>query len=103
MKIGYVIGRVTCNHKLDAYKGGRFFLVLPATKEQLLRDNMEPLPPGNSLIVFDVMGATIGDRIAFSEGGEAAMSFPGDTPVDAYNCMILDKISYHPPQNQEKS
>ena len=97
MKIGYVIGRVTLNHKVDAYKGGRFFLVLPATREQLLRDTLEPLPPGNSVIVYDELGASLGDRIAFSEGGEASASFQQDTPVDAYNCMILDQLIYQPP------
>ena len=98
MKIGHVIGRVTFSHKVDSYRGGRFFLVMPATREQLLRGTLEPLPTENALVVFDNLGASLGDRIAFSEGGEAAMSFPGDTPVDAYNCMILDQISYHPPQ-----
>ena len=98
MKIGHVIGRVTFNHKLDAYRGGRFFLVIPATKAQLLQGTLEPLPEGNSLVVFDNLGASVGDRIAYSEGGEASMSFSGDTPIDAYNCMILDQISYHPPQ-----
>lgn len=98
MKVGHVIGRVTLNHKLDAYNGGRFFLVLPATREQLERDTLEPLPAGNSLVVYDDLGATLGDRIAFSEGGEASMAFEGDVPVDAYNCMILDNLFYQPPQ-----
>ena len=97
MKIGHIIGRVTFGHKLDSYKGGRFFLVLPATREQLLRDSLEPLPKGNSLVMFDDLGADIGDRVAFSEGGEACMAFCEETPVDAYNCMILEKIHYSPP------
>ncbi|MDA3872596.1 MAG: EutN/CcmL family microcompartment protein [Kiritimatiellae bacterium] len=97
MKIGHVIGRVTFGHKLDSYKGGRFFLVLPATREQLLRDSLEPLPKGNSVVMFDNLGADIGDRVAFSEGGEACMAFCDETPVDAYNCMILEKIHYSPP------
>ncbi len=97
MKIGQVIGRVTMSHKLDAFKGGRFLLVIPATREYLLSGTPEPLPKGNSLVVFDELGASAGDRIAFSEGGEAAASFHKDTPVDAYNCMILDHIIYQPP------
>lgn len=96
MKIGHIIGRVTFGHKLDSYKGGRFFLVLPATREQLLRDSLEPLPKGNSLVMFDDLGADIGDRVAFSEGGEACMAFCDETPVDAYNCMILEKLHYSP-------
>lgn len=101
MKIGHIIGRVTFGHKLDSYKGGRFFLVLPATREQLLRDRLEPLPKGNSLVMFDDLGADIGDRVAFSEGGEACMAFCDETPVDAYNCMILEKLHYSPPGEGE--
>ncbi len=101
MKIGHIIGRVTFGHKLDSYKGGRFFLVLPATREQLLRDSLEPLPKGNSLVMFDDLGADIGDRVAFSEGGEACMAFCDETPVDAYNCMILEKLHYSPPGEGE--
>jgi len=97
MKIGTVIGRVTMNHNVDGYKGGRFFLVLPCTGGQLLRGAMEPLPAGNSVIVYDDLGASLGDRIAYSEGGEAAAPFAGDVPVDAYNCMILDQVIYQPP------
>lgn len=97
MKIGQVIGRVTMSHKLDAFKGGRFLLVIPATREFLLSGTPETLPKGNSLVVFDELGAAAGDRIAFSEGGEAAASFHEDTPVDAYNCMILDHVIYQPP------
>src|SRR5690606_26471303 len=100
-KIGHIIGRVTFGHKLDSYKGGRFFLVLPATREQLLRDSLEPLPKGNSLVMFDDLGADIGDRVAYSEGGEACMAFCEETPVDAYNCMILEKIHYSPPGEGE--
>jgi len=97
MKIGHIIGRVTLSHAEASLKGGRFFLVMPATREQLERGTLAPLPKGNSVIVYDDLGATIGDRIAFSEGGEACMAFTEDTPVDAYNCMILENLDYHPP------
>jgi microcompartment protein CcmK/EutM len=97
MRIGHIIGRLTMAHRDESYKGGRFFLVVPATREQLERGTLEPLPKQDSVVVFDDLGATIGDRIAFSEGGEAAQAFANDTPVDAYNCMILEQIHYSPP------
>lgn len=97
MKIGHVIGRVTFGHKLDAYRGGRFFLVMPATREQLEQGGHVPLPSGNSVVVYDNLGADLGDCIAFSEGGEACMAFCDETPVDAYNCMILEQLHYTPP------
>jgi microcompartment protein CcmK/EutM len=49
------------------------------------------------VVVYDDLGADLGDCIAFSEGGEACMAFCDETPVDAYNCMILDKLHYTPP------
>ncbi len=97
MKIGHVIGRVTLSHADPSLRGGRFFLVLPSTREQLLRGTVEPLPKGNSLVVYDDLGATLGDCLAYSEGGEAAAPFTEDTPVDAFNCMILERLDYHPP------
>jgi ethanolamine utilization protein EutN len=103
MRIGHIIGRVTMVQKDPAYNGGRFFLVLPATREQLERDTLEPLPKGDSVVVYDNLGATIGDRIAFSEGGEACQAFCDDTPIDAYNCMILDKLHYTPPAKETAS
>lgn len=97
MKIGQVVGRMTLNHALDSYRGGRFFLVIPCDRGALENEDASSIPEGNSCVVFDELGADIGDRIAFSEGGEACMAFDGDTPVDAYNCMILDNLNYTPP------
>ena len=99
MKIGQIVGRVTLNHKIDAYRGGRFFLVIPCGREDLAPESGGSLPRGTSAVVYDDLGADIGDRIAFSEGGEACMAFCDDTPVDAYNCMILDKLNYTPPRD----
>lgn len=101
MKIGQVVGRVTLSHSIDAYRGGRFFLVIPASRSHLESDDAEAFPLGDSAIVYDDLGADLGDRIAFSEGGEACMAFCDDTPVDAYNCMILDKLNYAPPPHGE--
>ncbi|MGA0332875.1 MAG: EutN/CcmL family microcompartment protein [Kiritimatiellia bacterium] len=102
MKIGHIVGRVTFGHKLEAYKGGRFFLVIPATRERLERGDSSPLPRGNSVVVYDDLGADVGDCIAFSEGGEACMAFCEETPVDAYNCMILDTLTYTPPVREKE-
>jgi microcompartment protein CcmK/EutM len=103
MKIGCVIGRVTLSHREESYRGGRFFVVVPATREHLLHAKPDAIPKGNSLIVYDDLGASPCDLIAFSEGGEAGMAFAEDTPVDAYNCMILDSISYQPPESTKRA
>ena len=55
-------------------------------------------PRGEELVVYDELGAGVGSRIAFSEGGEAAQPFlPADKPVDAYNAAILDDIQLRIP------
>ena len=98
MKIGRVIGRVTLSHADESYRGGRFFLVLPATREHLQSSDPDHLPKGNSAVMYDALGTDIGDLVAYREGGEASMPFGVDTPCDAYNCLILDRIDYRPPE-----
>jgi ethanolamine utilization protein EutN len=52
------------------------------------------LPPdGEDVVIFDNLGAGLGSRIGFSEGGEAAVPFlPDKKPVDAYCACILDRL-----------
>ena len=50
-------------------------------------------PDGEDLVIYDDLGAGVGSRIGFSEGGEAAAPFhPEKKPVDAYCACILDQI-----------
>ena len=52
-----------------------------------------PMP--ESLIVFDELGAGVGQLIAVSEGREACMPFePEKVPLDAYAAAILDNIEF---------
>ena len=49
------------------------------------------------LIVLDELGVGAGDRIAFSEGGEAAAPFhPEKKPVDAYVACLIDELTIDP-------
>jgi microcompartment protein CcmK/EutM len=44
-------------------------------------------------VIYDNLGAGVGARIGFSEGGEAAAPFhPEKKPVDAYCACILDSV-----------
>lgn len=101
MRLGLVIGRVTLNRFEPSYRGGRFLLVLPYTPpagphRAPAQPMGIPLPAGNSLVVYDQLGAANGDVIGYSESGEAAAAFAADTPVDAYNCALLDHTFYSP-------
>jgi ethanolamine utilization protein EutN len=97
MRLGYVIGRVTLSKQDPAYKGGRFLLVQPLSKEQFQGAAMAPLAKGSSLVIYDSLGAGVGHIVGFTEGSEAAKPFERPTPVDAYNATIVDQIFYTPP------
>lgn len=95
MKLARVIGRVVLNVKDPAFHGGRFLLAIPCRPDE----TTSPLPKGHSLVVYDNLGASEGDLIGFSDGGEAAAAFINPTPCDAYNCAILDQVCHTPYPN----
>lgn len=97
MKLGQVIGRITLSVYESAYTSGRFIVVLPLSRKQIGGAPLKPLPKGNSLVVYDNLGAGLGNIISYVEGAEASVSFPEPTPVDAINCAIIDEIDYDPP------
>lgn len=91
MRIAEVIGRLTTSKLHPSLKGARFVIVLPMTLEALTENSPNR---GEEAIVFDLLGASPGDLIGLSEGGEAANPFGKvKTPIDAYNACILDQIS----------
>jgi ethanolamine utilization protein EutN len=95
MRIGEVIGNVTLSRVHPTLAGAAFRLTIPLSQMDLTQADLvgDHLPRGEELIVYDSLGAGVGSRIAFSEGGEAAQPFyPEDKPVDAYNAAILDDI-----------
>ncbi|HVZ63743.1 MAG TPA: EutN/CcmL family microcompartment protein [Lacunisphaera sp.] len=97
MRLGHVIGRVTLSRQDPAYFGGRFLLVQPFTRKQFAGAPLRPLAPGNSLVVYDNLGASPGGVIGFTEGSEAAAPFAQPTPVDAFNAALVDEVFYSPP------
>ncbi len=95
MKLARVIGRVTLSVTDPAYQGARFLVVSPWSPN-------DPEPPagklrkGNSLVVYDNLGASTGDLIGYTDGGEASAPFPRPTPCDAYNAAIIDSYFHKP-------
>jgi ethanolamine utilization protein EutN len=88
---------VTLSQQDPAYRGGRFLLVQPFSKEQFAGAPMLPLAKGSSLVVYDNLGAGVGHVIAFTEGAEATAPFDQPTPVDAFNAALIDQVFYTPP------
>ena len=90
MRVAKVIGTVTLNRWQPNFHGARFKLAVPLSL-QALKSPAEP--EAEPLVVYDELGAGIGDQIMLSEGAEAAQPFyPELVPIDAYNAGILDQL-----------
>lgn len=94
MRFGRVMGHVVLSHSDEKLKGARWLMVSPMGREQF--ENLNNTTPGKepSLVVYDNLGASVGDIIGFTEGGEATLPFETPTPVDAYNAIIVDQIKF---------
>lgn len=98
MRVAVVIGRVVLNQKLASLAPGQLLLVdvLDANglaDQAKTKCRANPMP--QSLVVFDSLGAGVGQVIAVSEGREAAAPFyPRPVPIDAYCAAILDQIEW---------
>jgi ethanolamine utilization protein EutN len=90
MRIGEVIGTVTLSRAHPSLAGARWVIAVPYSLKALRQD---AAPDGEDLVIFDNLGAGVGNRVAFSEGGEAAAPFhPQKKPVDAYCAGLLDQV-----------
>jgi ethanolamine utilization protein EutN len=99
MRIAEVIGTVTLNRWHPSLTGARFKLVVPLSLADLAG---EPGEPAEEIAVFDELGAGVGNRIAISEGREAAQPFyPDVKPIDAYNAAILDTVAVEPLSDEQ--
>lgn len=88
--MGTVIGRVTLSVRNPRFLGERLLLTLPWKAETFRgKDSFAP-----AIVVYDDLGANIGQQIAISEGREAACPFSKPTPVDAYSAALVDDHFY---------
>ena len=90
MRIAKILGSVTLSRQHPTLAGGSLRLAAPLTLAELASGAD---PAGESLVVWDDLGAGEGSQIALSEGGEAAQPFrPELKPIDAYCAAILDNV-----------
>jgi ethanolamine utilization protein EutN len=91
MRIGEVIGNVTLTRVHPSLVGARWLIAVPFSLKALKQGGG---PDGEDLVIYDDLGAGVGSRVGFSEGGEAAAPFyPEKKPVDAYCACILDQLN----------
>lgn len=90
MRIAEVIGTVTLSRVHPTLMGARWIIGVPYSLKAL---RAEGRGDGEDVVMFDNLGASPGDRVGFSEGGEAAVPFsPEKKPVDAFCACILDQV-----------
>lgn len=90
MRMGTVIGRVTLSVRHPRYVGERLMLTLPWNRDTLNGEQKHD----PAIVVYDELGAGVGDKIAISEGREAACPFQKPCPVDAYCAALVDEHFY---------
>lgn len=96
MRIGRVIGKVTLSRQLPDVRPGAWLIVdaldgpaLATVSQGTRRQSAMP----ESLVVYDELGAGVGQLVAVSEGREACMPwYPVPVPIDAYCAAILDNV-----------
>jgi microcompartment protein CcmK/EutM len=91
MRLATVVGRVTLSLRSPRFVGERLLLALPWRRETLDGEALHD----PSIVVYDELGAAVGQTIAVSEGREAACPFPEPVPVDAYCAALVDTL-IHP-------
>ncbi len=98
MRLGRVIGRVTLSATVDSLLGARWLVVSPFSRGHFEAgpEAAAHLSPDPSLVVYDNLGAGVGDVIGFIEGREAAVPFDQPPPIDAVNGAIVDQVFYSP-------
>src|SRR4051794_5413977 len=92
MRVGKVVGRVTLCSAYDTLVGGRFLICEVQDRFSLAGQARKTT---ETIVVYDNLGATDGDLIAFTESREATMPFYPEkrVPLDAYNAAILDRVA----------
>jgi ethanolamine utilization protein EutN len=88
MRLATVIGRVTLSERHPAFKGERLLVALPwgPKTPQTGKDH------DYSIVVYDQLGAGLGQTIGVCESTEATRPFEKPTPIDAYCAALIDTI-----------
>jgi ethanolamine utilization protein EutN len=99
VRIGKVIGNLTLSRWNPTLTGASYRLVVPLSLDNLTSQSPADAEP---IVVYDQLGAGLGELIAYVEGGEAAQPFyPEQKPVDAYNAALLDDVQVKAPAISE--
>lgn len=96
MKPGRIIGTVTLSQGAPQFRGARWLMVSPMGREELSGSN-PGLSQASTPVVYDRLGAGVGDEVLYVEGTEATQPFDHPIPIDAITVALLDRTVYEPP------
>ena len=95
MRVAQIVGTVVLARSHPSLSGARLRLATPLSLSEL---QTGAAGAGESIVLWDELGAGQGSLVALSESSEAAQPFrPEIKPVDAYNAAILDTIDFNTP------
>lgn len=98
MKPGRVIGTVTMSYAAPEFRGARWLMVCPMGPDELTDENPSGYSTASTPVVFDQLGAGVGDPILYVEGAEATQPFDYPIPLDAISVALLDTYQFTPPE-----
>ena len=94
MRIARVIGNVTLNRTLPELQPGSYLIVRLCDRGTLAGENEGA---DETLVLYDCLGAGVGEMVGLVEGREASAPFyPVKVPYDSYNGCILDTVNFEP-------
>jgi carbon dioxide concentrating mechanism protein CcmL len=98
MKLGVVIGRVTLSATVPGIQGARWLVVSPLNRDHYQDGPEAPsgMSKDPSLVIYDNLGASVGQSVGYIEGREAAQPFDSPTPIDAISAALIDNVFYSP-------
>ena len=77
------------------FRGARWLVVCPMGADELTDKN--EYGSASSPIVYDQLGAGVGDPVLYVEGAEATQPFKDPIPLDAITVALLDTYTFTPP------
>lgn len=96
MKPGRVVGTVTMSDAAPQFRGARWLLVSPMGESEL--QDKRDYSTASTPVVYDRLGAGVGDPVLYVEGAEATQPFDQPIPLDAITVALLDTYQYLPPK-----
>ncbi len=97
MNPGRVIGTVTLSDMPSQFRGACWLLVSPMGADQLSDKSLYSLEA--TPVVYDNLGAGVGDTVLYVEGAEATQPFEEPIPLDAITVALLDTYQFAPPSD----